>query len=470
VQTIGYKSSSARAEIVENKVNANIAEAAEATKVADEVIALMLSVLTSTNRARQETYDELFKLVVTNFELLDYKKDKKSSWMPDTLQEAIVLLAMSKKSRHQISGDTTLYADDPFQYQNIINFYDVASTLIDLETCSTYQIEQTLCDYKQSVYQGFHECGLQVLINTLIDHYLRNIKGAGFCFAKADGIIAEAPEFSLDLQLLIKSELPFASKGYVAFSITNKFHNELHEKSCILKLTADSESLDKRLAQGLRAQEIFSRCVSSRLDEWSLLYSQNLDSFLYRDRPFGPITIQRIKNKEITVPQAEKNYAIVKEIEGNFLIGRKVYIKYLADGSMTKHDIVMLLNAGNENLEDKYIESYIDIGQLSITEAISLTGDEKSILTNPLLHKNIVGGSITIKQIFKLKEPILHLLKDSNFRIQQFQHSLEESVKNIPGNAFGRGYLDRKKNEEKIVFGEKVLTLIKNKVQSEYWF
>jgi hypothetical protein len=457
MQTIGFKSFPARLEIVENKAGANTAEA---TKAADEVIDLMRIALTSTKKTRKESYDQLFKIVVDKFETLDYK-EKKSREMTPTLQKAIVLLTISKKSRQEISDDTASYMDDIFQYRNIINTYDVVSTLFDLENYSTDQIKQTLSDYK-SIYEGYRECGLQVLTGRLIHYYAVNIKGTGFCFASGDETTTDGPEFFSDMQVAIKNELPFASKGYIAFSITNKFHNELHEKFCSSKLTVS-------YAGGMRFQEIFSKHTSLRKDEWRLLYQQNLNYFFHIERSFGPITRQKIKNKEITFEQAHDNLTLVKERERPSFRGREgeVYIKYLADSSITKDDLSMIFG----KLENEYIQSYIDINQLTIIEGINLTSDEESILTNPVLHKNILDGSITIKQIFKLKELILTLLKESDFRIQQFQNSLEENTNNIPPDVFDCGhFLERKKNEEKIVLGEKVLVLIKNKVECDYWF
>lgn len=72
--------------------------------------------------------------------------------------------------------------------------------------------------------------------------------------------------------------------------------------------------------------------------------------------------------------------------------------------------------------------NYIDSGELTLHEALELTEYEHQLLLDKKFRDEIIDGSFTIKEFFRLKETIQMKGEEKDLKIKEFSQSLDEQL------------------------------------------
>lgn len=369
------------------------------------------------------------------------------------LPEAICLLAVSKKSEHDLTiseGDITT----------------VLHVLKDIHVASIELIAE-ITRYQDGELKSLLTKGLELYNEkqaSLGQHCAVTITPNFF-----DGLsfltLITLPKnlwtlIPVDLHLLIHSSLSW--KSSISLSQTCKGNYVIFERLVVPEfLTKEGKSSVK---SGHSPKTVFRENEEYRLydrhkliDQPGIDYVQNVLGL-----NCGPNTIQKIKDGELTIAEAKEsqnndvmklgNMFITRVFEPNDKRNVSIYLKYLSDGSLTRKEVGDLLEIRDCVPYTSGLQKYLDNGKLKQSKVTALlvrpvfSHEEKGdkiyvlgcLLQNEAVQKYLDNGKLTIEQL-------LALLEGTFFNDQKGYRERIVRLKNTLGYKSIQKYLDNGK-------------------------
>lgn len=325
----------ARISVSKTSSTTNIPNNAKVSNSKEEVVHNMYQIaFASVNKNPQEIFNELLLQVINHFETLNHSEDGNPLEMPAYLREAVVLLAIS------IAGSINVTSNDVVIALNVLG---MNSAKLNRDVISTKN---------RDVIKKYVENALVCNVNPL-----------------------------------------------------NKSIELCQEKSYRFKLRKEYEiEISNLHAQGKTWKAIYVEFPQYRLPTY--LCDVAGARWLRMQGIGGPISNEQIMQGKFTIEQANHK---MKEIliQTNEYKDLKLpckadlrprFIRYIVDGSLEKNEATWLTSTAVNNLLDEKLQDYIDMGELTMAEAINLTWEGRELLTSQKFYDPII-----LKRVLTLK-------------------------------------------------------------------
>jgi len=382
------------------------------TPVADERTAVEQNVIgqivekAQASAAKEENSAAVLAAIVTHVETLIDSGNVRSPHMPVLLQEALVVFIRCNKE----AGDFSILRDD------ILFALDALIAQLPEEHANA------LKRYKDADLRALLAIGIQL--------YNKHQPGL------AQPVTLDLKENVLQF---VPPEIQFYHYTFLSLrdqlnlSLTCKQQNAINNQYWTDRLTEEGKAL---ITTECPAKKLFLDNPKYRLPPY-LLYDQLGIDYLQKDLGVdcGPLTIQKIKNGELTIEQAkqettdaEKRATILGdliEVRNEYLRnnpdeytnvewstwGLDPFVKYMVDGTLTKEDFNRFLDWENLThilffLNDKAIQKYLDNQILDVDELYNLAAQNHydvldralPAFNNSTVQKYLDNGKLTLQR------------------------------------------------------------------------
>ncbi|MCD6027262.1 MAG: hypothetical protein K0R08_1781 [Solimicrobium sp.] len=327
----------------------------------------------------------------------------------DQLQEVFVILMTSQKER----GDSSInpYQDVQITVEKLKNHFACTSEF----TYAITQLQEEDPDF-------FH-------LEKGIARYNLNQKS----FHQNVTITLQILDLPLDLHTLLIQPLSFID--VISCSLTCQHQQQIVG---MLKLTSAGKA---KITDQRSAKDIFGTYPEYRSDRFLPIDQKGIDYLQQKlGLNCGPLTIQKIKDGKLTIPQAKKEMeiesaAFYKDAFESNLVSYEVEAlkKYLIDGSLKGEQVPHHQQFFACYIADKTIQKYLDNGKLTMKycrehfydwQRTTRGLDLKQLLQYKEIQQYLDNGKLAIQQLIE----IMNAKKSEYFIEALCQKEIEQSL------------------------------------------
>lgn len=340
--------------------------------------------------SKDETFSVVLCAIVQNFDVLTNTENSTSdpSVPPDKLLEASIVLSTMQ---HAADGIVTLTLDDIMNALNALKYSRLATSEM-AQQVNGYRICASLSTNGIERYNSHpttkQPVELSIEKKLFADDLFNFISDLTKPSPSSNNEVDRFKQLPNDMHGSIYSYLPLGDCNRL--SRTSRDNYLTYSREVVLNSLMNDDGRKAYYATHNErfAKELFRDHVEFRLPLYKFSGDNGPEELRKLGFNFGPKTLQRIRNREVTVEEAQEEQQTDYQDLENQLMALQLdsgWIKYVVDGSCQKEDFNELHGWFDHPNSSFAIE----------TKAVNALSDKK-------VQKYIDNGKLTIQQLFKL--------------------------------------------------------------------